>query len=187
MSGMAIFWLVLLILFLMAEGATAAVTTIWFAAGALVAMLAALFEVKLLLQITLFILVSVVLLLGKCRKHDLIDGRIHIGYNQRRVFFALIKECQIRRSKYFANDQALDVCFCGGNQLSHQDLPAKGPDTFRPLPGKLQSWTPAANHKEDGSSHQRADKILNHQRPYPCTGLGTRNTQDAGYQRTYKA
>ena len=64
MTGMAIFWLVLLILFLLAEGATAAVTTLWFAAGALVAMIAASLNAALWLQITLFIVVSVALLLA---------------------------------------------------------------------------------------------------------------------------
>ena len=54
MNGLATMWLVLLILSLVAEGATAAVTSIWFAAGALVAMLAALLEVQLWLQIVLF-------------------------------------------------------------------------------------------------------------------------------------
>ena len=56
---MAIMWLVLLILFLLAEGATAAITTIWFAGGALVAMLAAIFELQLWVQIALFVAVSV--------------------------------------------------------------------------------------------------------------------------------
>ena len=64
MNGMSIFWLVLLILFLAAEGATAAVTTIWFAAGALVAMIAAALGGTLWLQITLFIVVSIALLLA---------------------------------------------------------------------------------------------------------------------------
>lgn len=57
-------WLILLILFLIAEGATAAVTTIWFAAGALVAMLASLLGAQLWLQVLLFLVVSVGLLLA---------------------------------------------------------------------------------------------------------------------------
>ena len=64
MNGLATMWLVLLILSLVAEGATAAVTSIWFAAGALVAMLAALLEVQLWLQIVLFMVVSVGLLIA---------------------------------------------------------------------------------------------------------------------------
>jgi membrane protein implicated in regulation of membrane protease activity len=61
---MATMWLVLLILFLVAEGATAAITTVWFAAGALVAMLAALTGGPLGLQIFLFVAVSIGLLLA---------------------------------------------------------------------------------------------------------------------------
>ena len=61
---MTIFWLVLMILFLVAEGATAAITTVWFAAGALAALLAAFFGAELWLQIALFIAVSVGLLLA---------------------------------------------------------------------------------------------------------------------------
>ena len=64
MNPMAIMWMVLLILFLVAEGATAAITTIWFAAGALTAMLAAVFELQLWIQITLFVVVSVGCLLA---------------------------------------------------------------------------------------------------------------------------
>jgi len=64
MNGMWIFWLVLLILFLAAEGATAAVTTIWFAAGALIAMIAAALGAQLWLQVILFIVISIALLLA---------------------------------------------------------------------------------------------------------------------------
>lgn len=64
MNPMAILWLVLLILFLVAEGATAAITTVWFAAGALVAMLGALLGAQLWLQVVLFTAVSVGLLLA---------------------------------------------------------------------------------------------------------------------------
>ncbi len=64
MNPMAIMWLVLLILFLVAEGATAAITTIWFAVGALVAMLSAIFGLELWVQIMLFVVVSVGLLLA---------------------------------------------------------------------------------------------------------------------------
>ena len=64
MNSMWIFWLVLLILFLAAEGATAAVTTIWFAAGALIAMIAAALDAQLWMQVTLFIVISIALLLA---------------------------------------------------------------------------------------------------------------------------
>lgn len=64
MNPTEIIWLVLLILFLVAEGATAAITTIWFAAGALAAMLAAIFGLHLWVQIVLFVVVSVGLLIA---------------------------------------------------------------------------------------------------------------------------
>jgi membrane protein implicated in regulation of membrane protease activity len=64
MNPMAIMWLVLLILFLVAEGATAAVTTIWFAAGALASMIATLLGAEIWLQVILFVVVSIGCLLA---------------------------------------------------------------------------------------------------------------------------
>ena len=64
MEEMEILWLVLLILFLVAEGATAAVTTIWFAIGAVAAMIAALLGAEIWLQVVLFAAVSVICLLA---------------------------------------------------------------------------------------------------------------------------
>lgn len=64
MNPMATMWLVLLILFLVAEGATAAVTTIWFAVGALVAMITALLGAQVWLQVIVFVVVSVGCLLA---------------------------------------------------------------------------------------------------------------------------
>jgi len=55
-------WLVLLILFLMAEGATVALVSLWFAAGALAAIIAALLGASVCLQLALFLVVSVALL-----------------------------------------------------------------------------------------------------------------------------
>lgn len=57
-----IFWLVLLIVLLVVEMATLGLTTIWFAGGAFVAILAALLNAPILVQIILFFLVSVILL-----------------------------------------------------------------------------------------------------------------------------
>ena len=57
-----IIWLVLLILFLMAEAATVSMVSLWFAAGALVALIASLLHWSVWLQITLFLVVSGVLL-----------------------------------------------------------------------------------------------------------------------------
>ena len=64
MNPMAVMWLSAMIIFLAAEGATAAVTTIWFAGGALVSMVAALLGAEVWLQIVLFVAVSVILLLS---------------------------------------------------------------------------------------------------------------------------
>ncbi|HJA93260.1 MAG TPA: NfeD family protein [Candidatus Eisenbergiella merdipullorum] len=57
-----IFWLVLLIILVVIEIATLGLTTIWFAGGALIAIIAAAFGAPLYLQITLFVAVSAVLL-----------------------------------------------------------------------------------------------------------------------------
>ena len=57
-----IFWLVLLIILVVIEIATLGLTTIWFAGGARVALIAAGFGAPLYLQIALFIAVSALLL-----------------------------------------------------------------------------------------------------------------------------
>ena len=53
-------WLVLLILFSVVEGATVGLVSIWFAAGALVALLSTFFTANIWIQITLFLLVSLI-------------------------------------------------------------------------------------------------------------------------------
>ena len=58
----AIGWLVLMGAFLAAEAATVTLVSLWFAAGALVALVAALLGGPLWLQVTLFLAVSAVLL-----------------------------------------------------------------------------------------------------------------------------
>ena len=55
-------WIVLLIVFIVGELATVGLVSIWFAAGALAALLAAAFGAPPVLQFVLFVLVSVVLL-----------------------------------------------------------------------------------------------------------------------------
>lgn len=63
MSPLAIIWLVLLVVFLIAEAACPIhLASIWFAVGALVALLCSLVGVPVWLQITLFVLVSAGLL-----------------------------------------------------------------------------------------------------------------------------
>ena len=58
----AIIWLVLMVVFLIAEAVTVATVSLWFAAGALVALLVSLLGLQVWLQVVLFLLVSGVLL-----------------------------------------------------------------------------------------------------------------------------
>ena len=62
MDEMMIFWLVLLIVFIVIEVPTMGLTTIWFAGGSLVAVLASLVGAPVWLQIILFFVVSLLLL-----------------------------------------------------------------------------------------------------------------------------
>lgn len=64
MPYMAYVWLGLLAIFLLMEAQTVALVSLWFAAGALAALVAALLEAELWLQIVLFVAVSGVLLLA---------------------------------------------------------------------------------------------------------------------------
>lgn len=64
MNWAAIVWLILLILFVLMEASTVSVVSLWFAAGALVAMTASLLGAQLWLQVLLFVAVSVVLLIA---------------------------------------------------------------------------------------------------------------------------
>ena len=62
MNWAAILWLVLMVVFLILEAATVTLVSLWFAAGALAAMVAALLGGALWLQVTLFLAVAAVLL-----------------------------------------------------------------------------------------------------------------------------
>ncbi len=62
MNWAAIVWLVLLVVFLMVEGVTVTLVSSWFAAGALVALIASLLYAPIWLQVTLFLLVSCIAL-----------------------------------------------------------------------------------------------------------------------------
>lgn len=57
------FWLILLVLFLLVEAATVSITSIWFAAGALAALICSLFGGQVWLQIVFFFLVSILSLI----------------------------------------------------------------------------------------------------------------------------
>lgn len=70
--SLPVFWLAALIIFGILEGATAGLTSIWFAAGALVSLIAALLDAPLWLQIVLFLAVSFITLITVrplARKH----------------------------------------------------------------------------------------------------------------------
>ena len=60
--NMTVFWLVVLVVLVVIELLTMGLTTVWFAGGALMATIAALFHAPLALQIILFLLVSALLL-----------------------------------------------------------------------------------------------------------------------------
>lgn len=60
--SMTIFWLIVMIGFLIAEAVTVGLVGIWFAGGALVAVILSLFEVSPLMQIIVFFAVSICLL-----------------------------------------------------------------------------------------------------------------------------
>jgi len=62
MDYFRIIWLVVLVAFLLIELATMGLTTIWFAGGALVALLAELVGLNPVIQVVLFLIVSVLLL-----------------------------------------------------------------------------------------------------------------------------
>lgn len=60
--SMTIIWLILIVAFLAAEALTVGLVSIWFAGGALAALLLALFDVAPLVQLTAFFAVSICLL-----------------------------------------------------------------------------------------------------------------------------
>lgn len=64
MDNLTIVWLVLMVIFLIAEAATVTITSLWFAVGALVALLAGVFGAKFWLQVVLFIIFSTVTLMA---------------------------------------------------------------------------------------------------------------------------
>lgn len=58
-----VIWLILFILFVVIEIATMGLTTIWFAGGALLSTIAAMLNAPIYVQVTLFLVVSIVLLI----------------------------------------------------------------------------------------------------------------------------
>lgn len=64
MNWAAFVWFALLVFFIAVEASTVTIVSIWFAAGSIVAMIAGFLGAKLWLQITLFFVVSALLLLS---------------------------------------------------------------------------------------------------------------------------
>ena len=62
-ANMTVFWVVMMLLFLIVEAATAGLTTIWFAVGALAALISGLCNAPIWLQIVWFIVISIVTLI----------------------------------------------------------------------------------------------------------------------------
>lgn len=59
----AVYWLITLVVFLVIEAATLGLATIWFAGGALIALIAAMCGAGIVVQTVLFLVVSLVLLI----------------------------------------------------------------------------------------------------------------------------
>lgn len=78
-------WAIALVLLLIVEGVTAQLVTIWFAAGALVAMVAAAFKAPIWLQFTLFAVVSVVTLIATRPLARKINNRVKEPLNADRI------------------------------------------------------------------------------------------------------
>jgi membrane protein implicated in regulation of membrane protease activity len=62
MNWAAVLWLVMFVVFLLAEGATVALVSTWFAIGSLAAMLMALIGAGIALQVIVFVIISAVCL-----------------------------------------------------------------------------------------------------------------------------
>lgn len=58
----SVYWLMALVVLLVIEAATAGLATIWFAGGALIALILSLFHVSIWTQLTVFVVVSLILL-----------------------------------------------------------------------------------------------------------------------------
>ena len=72
MNWEAIFWLIAMVIFMAAEAMTVTLVSVWFAAGALGAVIVALLGGGLVMQVTVFLALAVALLLslrGIVRKH----------------------------------------------------------------------------------------------------------------------
>lgn len=80
--SMPVFWLAAAVIFVIIEGLTMGLTTIWFAGGAVVALIAALLGAGLEIQIGLFFVVSIILLFST---RKLFIKKLHTGQEKTNV------------------------------------------------------------------------------------------------------
>ena len=80
--SLAVFWLAVAVIFLIIEAVTVGLTTIWFAAGAFVALILSMFHVPVIAQFIVFLIVSFCLLL--CGKAQDRQGTHQCGGPHRR-------------------------------------------------------------------------------------------------------
>ena len=136
-----IFWLGLAILFGIVEAATLGLTSIWFALGALAAMVAALCKAHLLVQIALFVVVSgVVVYFTRGLSDRLFNDKIQ-PTNADRI---LGQRCQVLED----NDQATGVVKADGKiwtarSVSGKPIPAGSTVIIRSIEGVKVMVTPA--------------------------------------------
>ncbi len=80
--GMPVLWLVVAVACLIIEGLTVGLFTIWFTAGALAALVAALLHANVFLQVAIFLLVSLCLLFFT---RKIFVGKLHTGAKKTNV------------------------------------------------------------------------------------------------------
>lgn len=80
--SMPVFWLAAAVIFVIIEGLTMGLTTIWFAGGAVVALIAALLGAGLAIQIVLFFVISIILLFST---RKLFVKKLHTGQEKTNV------------------------------------------------------------------------------------------------------
>ncbi len=92
MTPAQIFWLAALVVFLIVEGATVQLVSIWFAFGAFAALIASVFHAQMWLQITLFLVVSVAALI---LTRPLVKKRMEKGYKPTNADRVIGKPCYV--------------------------------------------------------------------------------------------
>ena len=86
------FWIIAMVVFLIIEAATVGIASIWFAIGALCAMVAAMLDVSVLWQIVIFIVVSTVTL---CFTRPIIKKHINGKVVPTNADAIIGKECRV--------------------------------------------------------------------------------------------